>query len=183
MARGACLSKGLASPAGSLVLGGAELVARARRVRKALGGGMRQAGVLAACGLVSLERMARPSRLREDHRRARELARGLASIDGLEVPRPDSNMVLATVVAEGVASADLVAALGARGTRVVFLPPLRSRAGEDPRRPALPGRRRRRPEGGGRLRGRDAEPPGRQRAGGVRAPEGAVSTRWPAACS
>lgn len=114
-----CLSKGLASPAGSLVIGGAEFVAKARRMRKALGGGMRQSGVLAACGLLSLEKMSQPSRLKEDHRRARELASGLESIEGLEVVAPDSNMVLVKVVAEGIANTDLVADLKARGTRVI----------------------------------------------------------------
>ncbi|CAK0811306.1 unnamed protein product [Prorocentrum cordatum] len=117
-----CLSKGLASPAGSLVIGGAEFVAKARRMRKALGGGMRQSGVLAACGLLSLEKMSQPSRLKEDHRRAREVASGLASVEGLEVAAPASNMVLVKVVAEGIAASDLVADLKARGTCVIALP-------------------------------------------------------------
>jgi len=73
-----CLSKGLAAPVGSLVCGSGEFIARARRARKMLGGGMRQAGVLAAAGLVALEDG--PARLHVDHARARRLAAG-AGID------------------------------------------------------------------------------------------------------
>jgi threonine aldolase len=78
-----CLSKGLGAPVGSVICGSADLVARARRVRKMLGGGMRQAGVLAAAGIVALERMV--DRLAEDHVNARALAAGLARLPGLTV--------------------------------------------------------------------------------------------------
>ncbi len=78
-----CLSKGLGAPVGSVICGSAELVARARRIRKMLGGGMRQAGVLAAAGIVALERMV--DRLAEDHANARALAEGLAKLPGLAV--------------------------------------------------------------------------------------------------
>ena len=78
-----CLSKGLAAPVGSIVTGGAEIVARVRRQRKLLGGAMRQSGVIAAAGLVALETMI--DRLPEDHVRARRLAEGLAGIDGVSI--------------------------------------------------------------------------------------------------
>ena len=88
-----CLSKGLACPVGSLLAGTREFIARAKKVRRMLGGGMRQAGVLAAAGLVALETMV--DRLADDHRRAQELADGLAGIPGLRVapPKPATNMV------------------------------------------------------------------------------------------
>lgn len=78
-----CLSKGLAAPVGSVVCGPAAFVERARRVRKMVGGGMRQAGVLAAAGLISLERMV--GRLGEDHANARTLAEAVATMPGLVV--------------------------------------------------------------------------------------------------
>lgn len=80
-----CLSKGLACPVGSVVVGGAEFIARARRARKLVGGGMRQAGVLAAAGLVALQDgpAGMVERLAEDHLNARLLADGLASLDGI----------------------------------------------------------------------------------------------------
>jgi threonine aldolase len=78
-----CLSKGLAAPVGSLLCGSSEFIARARRYRKMLGGGMRQAGILAAAGLVALESMI--DRLAEDHTHARLLARGLAELPGIEI--------------------------------------------------------------------------------------------------
>lgn len=78
-----CLSKGLAAPVGSLLAGDAALIRRARRIRKLVGGGMRQAGVIAAAGIVALERMV--ERLAEDHASARTLAEGLASMPGIEI--------------------------------------------------------------------------------------------------
>jgi threonine aldolase len=78
-----CLSKGLCAPAGSLLLGPREFIDRARRIRKMLGGGMRQAGVLAATGLIALRDMR--TRLSEDHERAERLAQGLAAIQGITV--------------------------------------------------------------------------------------------------
>lgn len=88
-----CLSKGLCAPVGSVLCGSREFIARARKVRKQLGGGMRQAGVLAAAGLVALEHMV--DRLEEDHRNALMLARGLARIPGirLDMGEPRTNMV------------------------------------------------------------------------------------------
>jgi threonine aldolase len=78
-----CLSKGLAAPVGSVVCGSAAFIERARRVRKMVGGGMRQAGILAAAGLISLERMV--DRLAEDHANARTLAEAVAGMPGLAV--------------------------------------------------------------------------------------------------
>jgi threonine aldolase len=78
-----CLSKGLGAPVGSLVCGRRDFIARARRVRKMIGGGMRQAGVLAAAGVIALESMV--ERLAEDHAHARRLAEGLTTLPGLRV--------------------------------------------------------------------------------------------------
>jgi len=88
-----CLSKGLSAPVGSVLVGSREFIARAHRARKVLGGGMRQAGVIAAAGIVALEQMT--GRLGEDHANARALAEGIATIPGLivDVKRVPTNMV------------------------------------------------------------------------------------------
>ena len=78
-----CLSKGLSAPAGSMLCGTKDFIHRARRNRKALGGGMRQAGVLAAAGLVALEKMT--DRIIDDHNNARTLAEGILNIDGIRI--------------------------------------------------------------------------------------------------
>ena len=78
-----CISKGLCAPVGALLVGDAEFIQRARRTRKALGGGMRQAGILAAAGLIALDEMI--DRLAEDHAKARTLAEGLG-----DHSRPDA---------------------------------------------------------------------------------------------
>jgi threonine aldolase len=78
-----CLSKGLAAPVGSLVCGDVDFIARARRLRKMVGGGMRQAGVIAAAGIVALKDMI--DRLAEDHQTARALATGLADLPGMQL--------------------------------------------------------------------------------------------------
>ncbi|MFW6069552.1 MAG: GntG family PLP-dependent aldolase [bacterium] len=88
-----CLSKGLCAPVGSVVCGSNAFISRARRMRKALGGGMRQAGILAAAGLVALEEMV--DRLADDHRLAKRLAHGLAQIPGIAV---DTDMVRTNIV-------------------------------------------------------------------------------------
>lgn len=92
-----CLSKGLCAPVGSLLAGSGEFIERARRNRKIMGGGMRQAGILAAAGLLALRDMT--GRLEEDHRRARLLAEGLAAIPGVQADPAsvDINMVFFTV--------------------------------------------------------------------------------------
>jgi threonine aldolase len=87
-----CLSKGLGAPVGSLVCASAQLVHRIHRLRKMFGGGMRQAGILAAAGIYALEHHI--DRLAEDHRNARRLAAGIEEL-GLEVqPTPETNMVM-----------------------------------------------------------------------------------------
>ena len=78
-----CLSKGLCAPVGSILVGARKFIERARSVRKMLGGGMRQAGVIAAAGLIALEEM--PSRLHEDHANARLLAQGVAALPGVDI--------------------------------------------------------------------------------------------------
>jgi threonine aldolase len=89
-----CLSKALRAPVGSLLCGSAEFIDKARIWRKRLGGGMRQAGILAACGIVSLNQMV--DRLADDHRRARSLAQSLSELPGLNIDwdRVQTNMVL-----------------------------------------------------------------------------------------
>ena len=88
-----CLSKGLGAPVGSLIVGSKEFVARAHRFRKQFGGGMRQAGILAAAGIYALEHNV--ERLAEDHLNAKRLATGIAGIDGLDV---DVNAVETNIV-------------------------------------------------------------------------------------
>jgi len=92
-----CLSKGLCAPVGSMLVGDGDFVRQARQVRKMLGGGMRQAGVLAAAGLIALEQM--PYRLSRDHENARFLARALSTLDGFSVDVRDvrTNIVLVDV--------------------------------------------------------------------------------------
>lgn len=89
-----CLSKGLSCPVGSLLVGTVEFIEKARKTRKLLGGGMRQAGIIAASGVIALEKMV--DRLEEDHVNARCLAEGLAKVDGLSVDleRVQTNIVL-----------------------------------------------------------------------------------------
>jgi threonine aldolase len=110
-----CLSKGLGAPAGSLVAGSRELVLEARRLRKRLGGGMRQAGVLAAAGLYALENNLK--RLAEDHEKARKLAEAMAQMPGLavDVTAVETNLVFAEVTGDGWTPARAVAALRAGG--------------------------------------------------------------------
>ncbi len=109
-----CLSKGLGAPVGSMLVGSAELMARARVFRKALGGGMRQAGVLAAGGLMALEEG--PKRLAEDHTHARLLAEALANTEGvaIDLETVETNIVIFRLTA-GSGAAELAARLKARG--------------------------------------------------------------------
>ncbi len=88
-----CLSKGLCAPVGSVVCGSRDFIQQGRRIRKMLGGGMRQAGILAAAGIVALEKMI--PRLQEDHAKAKRLADSLREIPGIvfEMGFPQSNMV------------------------------------------------------------------------------------------
>jgi threonine aldolase len=100
-----CLSKGLAAPVGSILVGSQSFIARARHIRKMLGGGMRQAGVLAAAGILSLEIMTK--RLAEDHTRARKIADGLRRVAGLVVDEnsPHTNMVYLNLSGEVTSNA------------------------------------------------------------------------------
>lgn len=113
-----CLSKGLAAPVGSLLCGSRSFVERARRIRKTLGGGMRQAGIIAAAGIVALQTMV--ERLAEDHRNAQALADGLAQISGLRVQRTHrrTNMVFFEVAAGASHATRFEAALKTRGVLV-----------------------------------------------------------------
>ncbi len=116
-----CLSKGLGAPVGSLLAGPLDFLEEARRVRKALGGGMRQAGVLAAAGLVALREG--PGRLHEDHARARRFAEAAAEIEGLSVDpsRVETNMVLVEVT--GFETSDLIRGLAGEGVLVFAIKP------------------------------------------------------------
>jgi len=109
-----CLSKGLGAPVGSMLTGSQELMDRARLFRKALGGGMRQAGILAAAGLIALEQG--PGRLHEDHANARLLAEALSNIEGVTVDLDavETNIVIFRLTG-GRKAADLTARLKARG--------------------------------------------------------------------
>jgi threonine aldolase len=108
-----CLSKGLGAPVGSMLVGSAELMAQARIYRKALGGGMRQAGILAAAGVIALEQG--PKRLHEDHANARLLAEALAKVESVEIDLDavETNIVIFRL--KGVGATDVVARMKARG--------------------------------------------------------------------
>jgi threonine aldolase len=110
-----CLSKGLSCPVGSLVVGTREFINRARKVRKVLGGGMRQAGIIAAPGIVALEKMI--DRLKEDHVNARRLAEGIAKIKGIvvDMERVQTNMVLFDISGLGVADDVFLSKLREKG--------------------------------------------------------------------
>lgn len=110
-----CLSKGLGAPVGSLIVGRRELIREAISLRKLLGGGMRQVGILAAAGLIALEES--PALLAIDHQNARRLAEGLAGIPGVAIDpaRVVTNIVIADIAATGWTTADLSAELRSRG--------------------------------------------------------------------
>lgn len=123
-----CLSKGLCAPVGSLVCGTGEFIVRARRIRKQLGGGMRQAGVIAAAGLVALETMV--DRLAEDHVRARRLASGLRELPEvvLEQDPPPSNMIyLQLGPGSGLTAGELASRLEKHAVRIHVVGPRRIR--------------------------------------------------------
>jgi threonine aldolase len=118
-----CLSKGLSAPVGGLLAGSTEFVSRGRRARKLLGGSMRQAGVVAAAGIVALQTGI--ARLAEDHRRAQNLADKLRRVGGLHVltPRPATNFVLVDVAPSGRTAEDVVAGLRRHGINASSRPP------------------------------------------------------------
>ena len=113
-----CLSKGLAAPVGSLICGSAALIREARRQRKLLGGSMRQAGILAAAGIVALESMV--ERLAEDHRHARRLAEGLAHLPGvlLDPATVQTNIVIFALAPDAPSPPELVARLAEQGVKM-----------------------------------------------------------------
>jgi threonine aldolase len=110
-----CLSKGLGAPVGSMILGTKEFIERARMYRKMFGGGMRQVGVIAAAGLIALEKS--PARLHEDHANAKLLAEGIAKLPGLKIDPAAvrSNIVIFDCAAIGLTAVELCDALHARG--------------------------------------------------------------------
>ena len=123
-----CLSKGLAAPVGSVVCGSAEFIAQARRTRKVLGGGMRQAGIIAAAGITALEKMA--ERLEEDHRNAKRLAQGIAGIEALsiDVESIRTDIVYFEVANERITAESLTSGLAKKGVKILHIGPRRLRA-------------------------------------------------------
>jgi len=118
-----CVSKGLAAPVGSVICGSVDFIERARRWRKMLGGGMRQVGILAAAGIVALERMV--ERLAEDHANARRLGEGLAKLPGLRVDLASvqTNIVIVRVERGPAATDELVKGCAARKVKVHAMGP------------------------------------------------------------
>ncbi len=123
-----CLSKGLAAPVGSVICGPEEFIAEARRIRKVVGGGMRQAGVIAAAGIVALDEMI--DRIREDHENAARLARGINEIDGLSIDlaRVQTNIVYFDVADDQKPAEEILARLASKGVKILKLGPRRFRA-------------------------------------------------------
>ncbi len=113
-----CLSKGLSAPVGSMLAGDAAFIRRARRLRKMVGGGMRQAGVIAAAGIIALEQMV--ERLAEDHANARMLAEGLAQIPGIAIDRAlvQTDIVIFRLDGDRWTPAQFVRALAERGVLI-----------------------------------------------------------------
>ena len=113
-----CLSKGLAGPVGSLVAGDSTFVAKARRMRKVAGGGMRQGGILAAAGIVAVTEMV--ERLADDHANAKRLAQGLATIDGVTIDpsEVETNLVFFELTRADMTPAQLVNGLAGHGIKL-----------------------------------------------------------------
>jgi threonine aldolase len=120
------LSKGLGAPVGSVLAGTGEAMERAWRIRRRLGGAMRQAGVLAAAGLYALRHNL--DRLDEDHRRADALARGCAAAPGVVAPKPQTNIVMLDLEDDAIQPEPLLAALAERGVWMTQFGPRRLRA-------------------------------------------------------
>lgn len=112
-----CLSKGLGAPVGSMLVGSKKFIEMARIYRKALGGGMRQAGILAAAGLIALEKM--PARLHEDHANAKFLAEGLAQVPGIRIDLAtvQTNILIFDISGTGLKSDEFTHKLGERGVK------------------------------------------------------------------
>jgi threonine aldolase len=118
-----CLSKGLSCPLGSVLVGSRDFITRADRARKRLGGGMRQAGVIAACGIVALEKMI--NRLADDHCTAQALAEGVNEIPGLSVDLKtvDTNMIYVDHSTSGLTTAEALEVLKTAGVLASGRPP------------------------------------------------------------
>ena len=114
-----CLSKGLGAPVGSMIVGSRDLIERCRSIRKMLGGGMRQAGVLAAAGLIALEEG--PPRLQEDHDKAQTLARRLQATRGIAMnaAKVQTNIVIFGLEKSRLSSAEFLEQLGRHGVLAV----------------------------------------------------------------
>jgi threonine aldolase len=121
-----CFSKGLGAPIGSILAGSDDVIARARRVRKRWGGGMRQVGILAAACLHALDHHV--ERLADDHARAKRLADGFRKADGVAVPEPDTNIVFVDLENPALGLDAVLEALEARGVRMLPFGPRRLRA-------------------------------------------------------
>jgi threonine aldolase len=123
-----CLSKGLSAPVGSVICGSKEFIAEARRIRKSVGGGMRQCGIIAAAGIEALENMT--ARLTEDHANAKRLAEGIAEIEGLavELERVQTNIVFFDLVGETLSPEQIVSQLADEGIKILQTGPSRLRA-------------------------------------------------------
>ena len=113
-----CLSKGLAAPVGSVLAGSAEFVARARKFRKMVGGGMRQAGILAAAGIVALEEMV--DRLAEDHANARVLAEGIHGLPGatVDLSAVQTNIVVIEIDRPDMTAAQFLSRMAEQGVKL-----------------------------------------------------------------
>jgi len=122
-----CLSKGLSAPVGSVVCGSSEFIAEARRARKVLGGGMRQAGVIAAAGITALQEMV--DRLAEDHENARRLAEGIAGIGGLsiELAKVQTNIIYFELDEGRMTPMELVTELNKKEVKLLAVGPRRLR--------------------------------------------------------
>jgi threonine aldolase len=112
-----CLSKGLSCPVGSVICSSEEFIKRARKVRKMVGGGMRQAGIIAAAGIVALDQMI--ERLADDHRNAKRLAQGISQIEGLSIEpaRIRSNILYFKLTCESIGSEQFLKVLAEKGIR------------------------------------------------------------------
>jgi len=118
-----CLSKGLSAPVGSLVCGSVEFIAQARRTRKILGGAMRQAGVIAAAGIVALQEMV--ERMAEDHINAKKLAEGISQIDGLSIEpgKVKTNIIYFDLTDSSMTNEQFIKGLEKKGVRLLGLGP------------------------------------------------------------
>lgn len=123
-----CLSKGLAAPVGSVICGTQNFIDKARRARKVVGGGMRQAGVLAAAGIVALNEMV--DRLADDHVNARKLAEGLSDMEGLDIDPNGikTNIVYFEITRKDLPAIELEKRLNAEGVKISAFGPRRLRA-------------------------------------------------------